>query len=570
MSMRISIITTAILLGVSCQSMAANRSLSVDTSSREQTRNFYNGVYRSVEQIRSEWQGDVSQCDAGQTSAAYAEATLLRVNYYRAMAGVPAAVGQDATLGAKAQAAALMMSANDRLSHFPTPDWSCQTPEGIEAAANANLALGSAGFEAVDNLMFDWGDNNPAVGHRRWILFPGTRVMGVGNIEPAVESGYPLTQALWIIDEGAWTRPRPKTRDTFVSWPPEGYLPHPLAPERWSFSYPDADFSQTTVTVQADAGFIPVTLEPVLDGYGDNTLVWVTDVPSRPFKTDARYTVTLDNVRIQGKPARFEYDVVLFDPAQPGPDTVLPAITRGPSRTKAGIDARYTVRKVPNVSGYQWLWVRAASYDLIHDAESGLGALQTEPAQPAYPVLSKDVQATGQTAYHLAQTDQTTTALIWQASFVPGSQSVLQFASRLGWATAEQAADVDVSVDDGHTWITLYHQGGTDSSGERVFSAKTVDLSAYANRLIRLRFHYGSERRFYPQASTGVGWYLDNIRLVRVLHTTTEPQTGSVKNSRFTFTPQTPGRYFLATRAVLSGQYPLEWTHLKPVTVLAP
>ena len=52
---------------------------------------------------------------------------LLRLNYYRAMAGVPATVTFSDTYNAMDQQAALMMSANGQLSHSPPTTWTCYT-----------------------------------------------------------------------------------------------------------------------------------------------------------------------------------------------------------------------------------------------------------------------------------------------------------------------------------------------------------------------------------------------------------------------------------------------------------
>ena len=73
-------------------------------------------------------------CDAGTTSAAFRDSVLLRLNYFRAMAGVPADVTFSDTYNAKAQQAALMMSVNNQLSHNPPTIWQCYTADGAEAA----------------------------------------------------------------------------------------------------------------------------------------------------------------------------------------------------------------------------------------------------------------------------------------------------------------------------------------------------------------------------------------------------------------------------------------------------
>ncbi len=96
-------------------------------------------------------------CTAGTTSQAYADATILRVNYFRAMAGLPADVVLSNAWNLKAQDAALMMSAQGALSHSPDTNWSCYTSGGAEAAGKSNLALGADAAAAIDLYMDDQG-----------------------------------------------------------------------------------------------------------------------------------------------------------------------------------------------------------------------------------------------------------------------------------------------------------------------------------------------------------------------------------------------------------------------------
>ena len=94
-------------------------SVSVAVSNRADVVQFYQTVYAASEGVPSEWNGNYDPCAAGTTSQACIEATVLRVNYYRAMVGLPGNVTADPTWNAKAQQAALMMSAQRNLSHSP-------------------------------------------------------------------------------------------------------------------------------------------------------------------------------------------------------------------------------------------------------------------------------------------------------------------------------------------------------------------------------------------------------------------------------------------------------------------
>ncbi|HYP16776.1 MAG TPA: CAP domain-containing protein, partial [Opitutus sp.] len=158
---------------------AATLPLSVNTSSREEVRQFYFGIYHASEGVPMNWTGSYTTGAAGDTASAYKEATLLRINFFRALAGVPAAVALNPTFNGKAQQAALMMSANNTLQHTGIPtSWTFYTAQGAEAAASSNLALGLAGPDAITGYIEDSGANNATVGHRRWLLYPQTREMG--------------------------------------------------------------------------------------------------------------------------------------------------------------------------------------------------------------------------------------------------------------------------------------------------------------------------------------------------------------------------------------------------------
>ena len=238
---------------------------------------------------------------------------LRRINYFRSMAGVPSLRSLSDAYNLKAQAAALMMSANRALSHSPPSTWICYTPEGAQGAGSSDLFLGVYGPAAVSGYMMDPGSGNTAAGHRRWILFPPTQQMGTGDIPPT--GGYPASNALWVFDTFS---PRPATREAFVAWPPSGYVPYQVVFARWSFSYPNADFTAATVTMKSGGADVGLSQWPVVNGYGENTLVWtpagaIGDSWPKPAQ-DTAYSVTVQNVLIGGQNRSFTVDVIVFDP----------------------------------------------------------------------------------------------------------------------------------------------------------------------------------------------------------------------------------------------------------------
>src|SRR5690606_35193141 len=70
------------------------------------------------------WSGEVSSCSPGDVSAPGRDNALRLVNLYRFLAALPE-VDHDPERNQKAQACALMMDANQSLSHTPPTSWSC-------------------------------------------------------------------------------------------------------------------------------------------------------------------------------------------------------------------------------------------------------------------------------------------------------------------------------------------------------------------------------------------------------------------------------------------------------------
>lgn len=289
------------------------RASSINPQNRQQSLNLYLQQYLSSGEIPIGWTGDRNACNRGNTNRQFLEAVLRRINYFRTMAGVPAVTLRN-EYNRKAQAAALMMSVNRTLNHSPTPNWLCYSSDGAEAAGSSDLFLGMMGWNAVSGYILEGG----VVAHRRWILYPQTREMGTGDI-PSTQN-YPAANALWVFDSNIWG-PRPATRNEFVAWPPPGYVPYQVVNDHWSFAYPHANFSSARVIMASGGANLPVALEPVLVGYGENTLVWIPlgvsngGIWAKP-QADTAYTVTIENVIIGGQSRSFTYDVIVFDPTK--------------------------------------------------------------------------------------------------------------------------------------------------------------------------------------------------------------------------------------------------------------
>lgn len=128
--------------------------------------------------------------DEGEVSAAALRNGLNTLNFIRYVAGIPYNVQIHSGYQSRAQAAALVMAVQGRISHFPARPAAMKDPaydslyqRGYEGASSSNIA---SGFSSLyDTLVFGWMSdedpgNIPLVGHRRWCLNPGMGYTGFG------------------------------------------------------------------------------------------------------------------------------------------------------------------------------------------------------------------------------------------------------------------------------------------------------------------------------------------------------------------------------------------------------
>ena len=97
----------------------------LDLTDRQRVVNYYLENYANAPVPSIQWDGNLQNCDPGTIDQGFQDATLVRLNFFRAMAGVPGEITFSAESNAKAQAAALMMNVNHALSHDPPSNWTC-------------------------------------------------------------------------------------------------------------------------------------------------------------------------------------------------------------------------------------------------------------------------------------------------------------------------------------------------------------------------------------------------------------------------------------------------------------
>ncbi|WP_164519564.1 CAP domain-containing protein [Nocardioides ferulae] len=272
--------------------------------------------------------GDVDNCRAGTPVVAVQNAAMEAIDYVRAQAGLPP-VSENPASSSMAQQAALMMDANDALSHYPPETWRCYTPSGAEGARRSNLALGTTGVNAVGLFMNDPGANNGSVGHRTWLLEPGLRTVGIGQT--------PQSQAIHVVGADLVMTPGRHIGPP-ITWPTAGYFPRPLVPRsgRWSFDAyddPTFDFDLRTATVSVTrrdvSGDTPVPT--LVESIGADSVVFnvaPSEVPASS-KHDVTYAVTISGAtRVSTGAAApdLSYTVTLVSPEDEDEEPAPPAV----------------------------------------------------------------------------------------------------------------------------------------------------------------------------------------------------------------------------------------------------
>ena len=248
------------------------------------------------------WTGDVGSCSAGDSTQGGRENALKLINMYRFIAQLPP-VTHDASKNARAQKCALMMDANDSLSHDPPESWTCFSEEGAKGAGTSNIAS-APGVLAVDMYMNDFG-NETTIGHRRWLLSNSLGPVGLGSTDRAscalVLSGSGDAGKAWM----AWPPPGPSPFEMFS----KGGFGQTLDESGWSVQSDDIDLEAAGLVVSVtDAGQArPVTVNVLGGGYGSATAIrFVPD----GWASEAGHTY---HVKVTGISSPIEYDVEVVD-----------------------------------------------------------------------------------------------------------------------------------------------------------------------------------------------------------------------------------------------------------------
>ena len=246
------------------------------------------------------WSGSIDGCDPGDISGDGRDNALRLFNLYRWLADLPP-VETSAERNQQAQACALMMDANNDLSHEPPENWTCYTDLGAQGARTSNISSGP-GVMSVDLYMLDTG-NESTHGHRRIILANWLGPIGLGSTG---RNGASCMQNLGGTGDAD---------KEWVAWPPAGVFPiqayspgfSSYSDTGWSIQSESMDVREAHVTVRAGGSELTVNVTPLTGNYGSTTGVRI--VPSG-WDVEAGQTYSVD---VSGVESPFSYELTLVD-----------------------------------------------------------------------------------------------------------------------------------------------------------------------------------------------------------------------------------------------------------------
>ncbi len=269
---------------------------------------------------------DITALVPGSLQEGFLQDGLNAINYARILAGLPGDVVLDADKNAEAQKGALLLAVST-FDHYPPQPAGMDDAlysAGRSATSHSNIGWGRKSLFAFNQGCMDDSDSNniSRVGHRRWLLDPDLKVVGMGCVNTSTTT--------MVMDRSR----TPSLTPERVCWPGEGLFPLELMNARLAWSCtPDPEkyvlegSTDLTVTVTRLRDGAVFQLDRSMNRDADNGPYLVVDstgygggpaVIFRPGVEGYRYgdafQVEIDNVQLKsGGTATISYTVKFFE-----------------------------------------------------------------------------------------------------------------------------------------------------------------------------------------------------------------------------------------------------------------
>lgn len=223
----------------------------------------------------------------------------------------------------------------------------------------------------------------------------------------------------------------------------------------------------------------------------------------------------------------------------------------GSSTPTAGSASSYTFGTLPGAASYR---VRASELDdsgWTEGAENGETGITLSTFE-GYDSIQGESINSGSFAFRFAVVFGSFENQILEIDrdIIPSSTSEIQYASRRGLSTADQIGEVQISTDGGSSWETL-ETLNDESTNNASFAIRSINLSNYADQVVRIRFIYYflSGQPVYTIDNEGSGWFIDDITVTNS-SLISASALADITDTEFEFTPPAPGPFMLETTGI--------------------
>lgn len=603
--------------GIRTSQPAPASGFTVNNQDRNDVVAFWHAVYQASEgyQSRIKWTGNYSG-NSGTTSAAFVDDVERRLNYFRAMCGVPSDARVNSGSGvsvdffdlfkpslsvskaAAAQSAALMISANfnassgtnPALSHNPAKTVKYWSPATWNANAKGNLAFGVYGPGAITEYMLERHSSNSAtsawnslVGHRRWNLYPASTDFATGD-QPGTSAYNPPTNVFYVIQRD--TEFRAVAAPKFIAYPAAGYFPAQINSPYWSLSRQGANFSGANVRMTDAAGkVVPLLSVKRSNDFGDPAIIWEVSsaIAATNVYSDTRYNVTVSGITTalgatSVVPSSYSYSVFLINPNRLLDSQTLAGVSKMSAKASSAFlftppsraESVQVVTSVRSSKAWTETGETTAKSKVLDYTDSSYPLVTKMASIPGFGIVSgkSAFRLTFPTGYDLIKRGVPEQSFELDRDIIPKAKAKLTFSFRRGYMTKTSQLAIEISNNDGLTWSALGApiKGISDTQYDikaTVFKRTIAKSSAP----VRIRFRYftngGSIYTHEAAKTSPTGIFLDDITVTN--SDWLEPKkitTLAGTSNRFTFSSGSAGtklvkgtQWNLRLRTKLGGKW---------------
>jgi hypothetical protein len=249
--------------------------------------------------------------------------------------------------------------------------------------------------------------------------------------------------------------------------------------------------------------------------------------------TSGTINASLDNVKLDLK---LSYTAPVFTSASQG---------------YAGLPATVTFTAVPGISSYRFTaYAKAAA-----PAENCENATKVTPTISAgYALVDPNVRQQGSASFHLAMPDGYDQFVELNSLYAAGTAPGITFQSLLGWATADQTAQVEVKEEGTPNWVPVFAQNGNDQQGEILWKTRNANLTGWAGKYFRVRLRYAvvPGGPYFPDVDNASGWFVDALQFADIA-ALTPASVSTLSTESTTYTAAAAGVYTFRCEPLNAG-----------------